>query len=307
VNQPASQSIQEFVWEWFAEGPRSLGTPEQRLVDGPEAVYPWLDQRERPVWLSVSTYYPDKTVWNTDRVFFDFDAPDLNVAWADARRFAGNISHNYGLRPFIVFSGKKGYHVYVFLLEPVGDGLTDALKKRVYGELQAMLIGAHSYPTLDRAVIGDYKRVARVPYSVHEKTGNLVVPVDEKLGPIQLTRGYVADLRRCGIQPSLVNLALRRIEKRCREQDSRIRKRVRVMGDGRKLRPCMEAVLNASNTHGPHQKLKVAACAEAFAKGWSEPEIIGKFAAMSGYDEKITRKQVESSRHYTPYKCVTIQ
>ena len=299
----------EFVWEWFGEGPRSLGTPEQRLIEGPEAIYPYLEQRERPVWISVSTYNSDRTVRSFDRLFFDFDSPSLEDAWRDAHAFSENLRRLLDVQGLLVYSGKKGFHYYGFLEAPV-NGLREAQLKELYRELQTMLIGGHTYPTLDRAVLGDVKRVARVPLSYHQGSGSLVVPLDGSRRFVLPLPGFMEGLRRCGIRGGLVELAQRRIERRRRaEFEERERKPCRARGyrDCRELRPCMEAVLNAADTHGPQQKLKVAACAEAFAKGWSEPEIIGKFAAMSGYDEKITRKQVESSRHYTPYKCVTIQ
>ena len=273
-----------------------------------EVIYPYLDQRQQPLGITVCNFGENGEVRQFDRLFFDIDLKgDLDAAWASVKRLGDDIYRRYRIRGLTTFSGQKGYHLHLMMSEPFGEGYTDQQIKAVYAELQGLLKGAGDYPGFDPAVMNQHNRIHRLPFSYHQATGKLVHPVDEDRQEVFPLEGFMSGLRRCGVQRELVGFALKRIEDRKRRREAEYRPRRREREYSKELRPCMEAVLNAADTHGPQQKLKVAACAEAFAKGWSESEIIGKFAAMSGYDEKITRTQVESSRHYTPYKCVTIQ
>ena len=160
------------LWtEWFGVGGRELGNPARRYAATPAGLSTWIAQNDferRPGFMSVHYYGAPDRVSRLDRLFFDFDSPNLDQAWRDARDFSENLIQFYGVRPLVAFSGRKGFHVYIWLQRPVGGELSPEHLKELYRELQTMLLRGLSYKTLDRQVLGDVKRLARIPYTRHE-------------------------------------------------------------------------------------------------------------------------------------------
>ena len=291
--------------EWVLPGPRrSVGTPYQTIYNDPAAqLTKLIEKGVSPVYMSVNPYSESGEICAVDRLFFDFDSEKrIRAAYDDAVQLNQDIAQYYNLGALTLYSGSKGYHVHVFLEEPV-KGEEKELKG-LYGELQRMITTGTKYPTLDLAVIGDIKRLARVPYSKHQKTGDLCAPVTIDHVPeyYKLNQGFSEILRRYGIKKGMVDLARRNLAK------PKPKTRRRYKGPN-KLRPCIEATLAAKSIHDPEQIMNLAAVAELLANGQTEDQIIDRFREMEGFSESKTRYFVRHSvcRGYKPHKCETIQ
>ena len=297
-------SLEAFISEWCWPGPyRSVGTPHQSLYTHCEAVdrlAQLVNQGAAPVYVSANPYGEAGEIAAIDRLFFDFDSKSkVRLAWDEAQAFNEALARHYGVGAVTTFSGKKGYHVHVWLGEPV-EGPPEHLAA-LYKQLRAMLTKGDTYTTLDPQA-ADVKRLTRLPYSKHQDTGQLCVPVDPDMKPYTLAPGFSHVLRERGVSPELVRIAERRL---CRPEPRRREYR----GPKGRIRPCMEAVLEARSVHDPAHTLKLAAVAELAAEGCSIEEILSRFAHMQGFDEGRTRYYIEHAlrRGYRPFRCATIQ
>lgn len=107
-----------------------------------------------------------------EKVFFEFDCEkNPNLAVEEALTFAKMIRYFYHAESLICLSGLKGAHVYLWLQQSVEIGEHFEYAKDVYPELQNILTLGFSPKTLDPHVIGDLKRLSRLPYPIHEKSG----------------------------------------------------------------------------------------------------------------------------------------
>jgi len=297
-------SLETFLSEWCYPGPyRSVGTPEQTHYPQFEAIdelFRLINQGAAPVYVSVNPYNEAGEVELIDRLFFDFDCKEkVRYALDDALSFTNSLVKFYNISPLIIFSGKKGYHVYVWLEQPV-EGPPNHLAA-LYKLLRDLLVKGRKYRTLD-AQAADITRLTRVPYSKHQVTGALCVPVDPDLEPYKLYPGFSETLRENGISSKIVQVAERQLY-RPRPEPHMYR------GQKGKPRPCIEAVLGAKSIHDPLHLMKVAAVAELHADGVGADEIITHFSKMDGFNEDRTRYFVEHSikRGYKPFRCTTIQ
>lgn len=261
-----------------------------------------------PAWMSVHPYRERDVVFGLEKLFFDFDSKtdprDLDKAWGEVHDFALKLQKYYGIKPLLVFSGRKGYHLYVFLWSTVQFHVhRQEVAKEVYSKLQEKLLKGLVYETLDRQVIGDIKRLARIPYSIHEKTGRTCQPLALDRQPLWLGPNNLHVLRKRGIHREL-------LEKVCKEasaeKDLNQRRGFKPHLGHDKVRPCVEATLHAPDlTH----KMKVAIVAEYHQAGLSQKQIELLFQDRPDYQAHHTQYQVNHvlKGGYRPFRCSTIQ
>lgn len=297
----------DFLEQWFGREKRSLGIPYQTLVGSPLRVYHHMAQWSYPVFLSVNPYTPEGKIAYIEKLYFDFDSPDPSLAWIDCLAFTNKIRAMWGIDDLIIRSGHKGFNAYVWLTTPYsgddpGSATQEELKEK-YTALQNQLIGCDPYPTLDRHVIGDIRRIARVPYSLHQVTGNLVVPVNIDGEPYDLPSDFIVHHKLYGINPFGYFYTPQKIP-------SRITRPLATHNQTKttELRPCMQSIVESASVHDPAHKLKVCLVAELYEKGYSENAIVAFFSGMSGFNEAITRSQIRSViGNYKPFRCSTIR
>lgn len=321
-----SSLIREFWRVWFIGGAnpsegRELGNPKREYWREAEGLPYWIGLNEAeglPSYMSVAVYVERDSPVALDRLFYDFDsgeADGLEATWSDAQEFSSALRRRYGCEPLVVFSGRKGFHVYAWLREAYrGPRL-----KEVYRELQTMTLRGLSLPTLDRAILGDVKRLSRIPYSRHEKAGSLCLPVNERGEPMLVDAESLWAMRGRGLPPDLIELGVSRVERRLRAEEElkkrirrlrrRFRPRTRFRLRTKGLRPCLKAVLEAGNIHTPSHKAKHALVCELLAEGWSEASIVSAFSGMAGFKRSLTAYMVRHTikREYHPYRCDTLQ
>jgi len=293
----------DFIKQWFGDNPRYLGIPKQSLVTAPEEVLIHIDQKSYPVYLSVNPYKEKSIILCLEKLYFDFDVAkdeDTAPAFEECLSFKDKIASKRGIESLMVKSGYKGYNLYVWLKEPF-YGTQEEMKEK-YADLQQYLINGSTYKTLDPHVMGDFRRISRVPFSHHQVTGALVTPIKDDGEPFIPSPEFIPALKKMGLSPS-VHIFKTKLPNRLLPQNNT------SMVKTAELRPCMEAILNAKSVHDPHHKLKVSLVAELYEKGKTEREIVDLFRHMSGFTESVTRFQVHDirARNMKPFECKTIQ
>lgn len=144
------------------------------------------------------------------------------------------------------------------------------------------------FSTLDLVVIGDIKRLERVPYSVHEKTGFLCEPVDlaGKAMSVETLKPY----REQGLDPNLLEAVCKEIkaEEKLEEQRSK-RRRGFKPGKAIGIRPCIEAALSRPLHGGEGHKMRLGIVSEYLHKGFSVDQTVDLFQSQTDFKEEKTR------------------
>jgi len=308
-------SYMQFWAEWFSDHlGRGVGNPKRDYIGDPESFTKWIQNNEAKEICSYASVQPFdryESPYYIERLFFDFDCKENpDKAGDEALDFKARLKKFYDVETTMVFSGNKGYHLYVFLKIPIGKGLAITQLKALYDKLMRMLTGNTEYESLDSSVVGDIKQLARIPYTHHEKTGKLCTFVDEDRNPIMVNPGFTKDLMDQGLSFELCKNALYKVgrEEKARREQRTKKPRITRHYD-QTIRPCIQAVLDSGNIHTSDHLMKLAAVAELAANGWGPERIIGAFRGMSGFDERKTSYFVKHAVRtgYKPFRCTKIQ
>jgi predicted transcriptional regulator len=165
--------------------PREVGMPERRTVSSISEFLSFIQEctgRRRPCYAAVYAFedHEFKTPI-VDRVFLDFDSQDgaLEEVWEEVSEFTDFLG-TMKIKPLTLFSGKKGFHIYIFIPPTVLKRPREALielVKTLVSKFEKTKDRKIKY--LDWKVVGDIRRLARIPYTVHEDTGRLAIIVDK--------------------------------------------------------------------------------------------------------------------------------
>jgi uncharacterized protein (DUF433 family) len=257
-----------------------------------------------PVYITVQPFKAYDTPASLEKLFFEFDHPeDPQGAVQEALAFANSIQQFYHVDPLVCLSGRKGAHVYIWLREGVAiEGLLE-LARQTYKSLQLKLMAGLSLQTLDPKVIGDLKRLARVPFTIHEKSGKLCQPVDKEGKPVRsleiqrhIEHGLDPDL----LKPIVEELCIRQAK------EPSFNKEFRVRGFRRQVRELIERVKNG---HEPSHLERLIILFEMINNGCSDEEIHEVFKHVSDYKYEKTQYYIDHARKkgYKPFKTENIQ
>jgi len=174
--------------------PRSIGNPRQKFVYASEEVWQALQHWEGDSCFISTCGYDDFTRENGKTIprkvvhsstFLDFDHKTKpENALADSQRVS-QFLRQHNIAHWVQFSGSKGYHVHI-MHKPVtfrfhwSDGSADALKAMIY-QFQDHLRQTLGLNTMDESTMGDAKRLCRIPFTLHPKTGLFATPIDPEL------------------------------------------------------------------------------------------------------------------------------
>ena len=313
--------LNDFIMEWAGKDRRlamykeSIGYlyqeshtmryPEQQLTKLVEDAVPGL-------YISVNPYNSETMeIRSIERLYFDFDCKDkVRYAFDDCMNFCKKMLEFYNVSPLVFFSGSKGYAVYVFLQEPV-FGPEKELKE-LYEELQTMLVKPDNYKWLDPQPFGDLKRVSRVPFSVHQKSKELCIPVDVSGYPPKTYKpdmGFVEIHRQYGVSSRVVDVARSNIANNKRKQKLSSNKTFNAGGEPR---PCLVDVMmspvfpRVKKGYDGHNLL-VSTIIEYFYNGYSKEQILELLKKKKDFDFDQSSKFVNYiTSKYLTRKCATI-
>lgn len=302
---------EKFMRDWFGCEGRELGCPERFFTNNPSDLFEIVKrctQTLQPCYMSVQPYRAKDVPGAIEKLFFDFDyEKDLDQAWKEAETLAKALKNFYHVEPFIVYSGRKGFHVYAFMNKLVYfDQGQLALAKQAYGELQNRLLKGLNLKTLDTSAIGDIKRLSRVPFSIHEETGSLCCPItlDRKPYTPQSLDTYKT------LNPELLSPIIKDLKTRDKITALKIKKHPnssepRVKG----IRPCIRKALQQPLEGGNGHLMRLAVAREYLEADCSVDEIVPLFKSQPDYSPTKTRYYVEYAQKNPakPFKCRTIQ
>jgi hypothetical protein len=221
--------------------------------------------------MSVQPYNARDQPFGLEKIFFDFDSKgDLAKAWKEAKAFAQALTKYYNVHPFLAFSGSKGYHVYVFL-ESMVTFPTWRLDfvKHIYETLQRKLLKGLQFETLDPAVIGDIKRLARVPFSIHEKTGKQCVPVDMQGNLGCNVSNNLEEYREHGLDTKIIEIVCKELKAQEKWEELRSQRRSKLSKKASGIRPCAQEASLKPLHSGTGHKMRLAIAAEFLNKGFN--------------------------------------
>jgi len=160
---------------------------------------------------------------------------------------------------------------------------------------------------LDQSVIGDLKRLARVPYSIHEKT-------EKTCHPISLQHQFIDPrslevYRFYGLDTGLIQdiCGELKLEKKLKESLTREKKSIRIFKTG-KVRPCIQEALKQPLENKAGHLMRLAIAVEFLNKGYSVDQVVDLFRDQRDFSERKTRYYVEDAlkKGYKPFRCSTI-
>jgi len=161
----------------------------------------------------------------------------------------------------------------------------------------------------DPNVIGDIKRIHRLPFSYNSK-GMRVIPVDSN-EELSYYKKHSLDYDICkeAFKKALDGFIIKRYTKKGWKNDKyfRFRRNKNVQFS---VRPCFNAILDSKH---PPQHARVALVLELYYSGFSSTEIKEVFKRFEDYDERITEYQVNyilskaRELEVKPYKCATLK
>jgi len=253
------------------------------------------------------------------------EKPRLSIVGEDVIKFLRKAisicksqRFKFSPEPFIVKT-RKGYHVYFFLVDVMVFSKSKIkFAKALYKEMQEVLIGGVEYEFLDKKIIGDISRFARVPLTMHEKTGKICEIVNEHLRTTKVRS--VDFFKTYGIPDSFVKTTIMKLKKRLKEQHQKQKEELERFEqessqNGRtykkEIRPCFRIRMEKGEMN--HAQ-RLAWLAEIYHNGYDTE---GKMLELcrktfNDYTERKSLRQIRDyfnhERYdYPPYKCSTIK
>jgi hypothetical protein len=306
---PPQTPYEQFWVDWFGLEGREVGDPYRSFCPSSETFLQFVDRCQAtraPCYLSVNSYRDRDRVAGLEKLFFDFDCvDDPDRAFAEAADFAHQLDTHCRVAPLLVFSGRKGYHVYAYLWNTVTfDAQREAFAKAVYRRIADLLLNGLTYTTLDRQSLGDVKRLARVPYTTHPGSGQQCHPVDSLgkwLPPMSIN---LAAYQRYGLDDVIFESAVTQV----RRQDRR-RRWVRTPRVER-VRPKVLALIERGLAGKGHHHENLVILFGLINAGYPDDNIHAVFQRIFGehYDAATTQYNLDYARRrgYRPFRLENI-
>jgi len=265
--------------------------------------------------MSVQPFRARNVVFGLEKLFFDFDSktdpPDLDKAWSDVIAFVEHLKNTANIEPLIIQT-YRGYHGYAFLWQVVEiSSDQQAVAKDIYTGLQSRLLNGRSYATLDSSVLGDIKRMSRVPYSLHEK-GIICTPINLNQHPMALDN--LDYYREHGLGEVLFRQVVEEVQRKKTAKEileifDSFKPRPKVPSRRKwHIRPCFLSALKTGEM--PHE-MRMALVYEAYCAGMDRAQIVDLYRFFHDFNEEKTRYQVnwllDRKKEIKPYRCIKIQ
>ena len=124
-----------------------------------------------------------------------FEHDLLQDVFDNARRLVEYLQR-YGLHPFLIFSGSKGFHVNVFFNEMQITNLSDIQKTLAHTYIDELKLNKQyfDFNVFDRTRA--QKRLQRVQYARHSKTGLITRPLDPQITYDEMLEAITSKKRR---------------------------------------------------------------------------------------------------------------
>jgi hypothetical protein len=290
------------VEELFRRMPRCVGLYGD-VVDKWEELLRYVSLHSGVEDVYVCLYDTSLTI---DKIFFDIDSSSLDNAFDAVKRLLRRLEE-LDLPYIPVFSGKKGFHIYIPVKPWKPSNIETA--KAVLRDVQESLAG--DIREADKHVFGDVRRKVRFPNTLNNS--NYATPLPSHFTSWSLSqvidwskkpRDVDYDAKPIDLEV-LTDVDVHYYDHNSHQLASTYTAPVSAVSVLRLLRPCVaEALL--SDKEPPHM-LRVEMVSELMWLGFTEEQVVGfiKTLGWSDFDEKVTRYQVHNifSRMYKPLTC----
>ena len=322
----------------FGTNPRGHELSRRQFTQSPKQYLEfieWCEKQNSACWITSQPMRAYNTPLGIEKIFFDFDYKGLKKNWNMTKIRRDRVKKQVlefmdmlDVEPFVVAT-RKGYHVYVFLrrifqFEPRNF----AFAKDVFGVLGLSLLGMpklyeqleeedrKKWKYVDFGPLGDICRMARVPLTIHEKTGLKCQILNRRLKP---TKVRSVDLYRTyGLGEDDVVNAVKIVKSYYEKKIAREKRRLNSgtkdfeNGNGRfegQIRPCFKKRLEIGEM--VHQQ-RLAFLMEAYHSGFKKKyQLMDLCRHFKDFNELISEKQIDwflrHKTHFLPYRCKTIQ
>jgi len=147
--------------------PRYVGNPKQELVHSVRELLDFVHRNNglNSCFTSVYALNPELTHVLVDKIFLDLDNEKKpENAQFDAQSLSSYTFEQFEIPSYVNFSGSKGYHAYT----PFGaEWYTIEEAARLIRAVQTEFVNAARLRTADPKIIGDSRRITRIPYTKH--------------------------------------------------------------------------------------------------------------------------------------------
>jgi hypothetical protein len=332
---------EEFMLDYFGYlGGRDLGNPKQFFVDNPNEIIKFVNEnnaKKLPSYCSVQPRKEHKKILGIEKLFFEFDYGHENEKLSDKKIEEKKVELEQEVKDFVSFldsqnisplivKTRRGYHVYIYFdhVYDVTDSSEEFLRE-LYVTLIETIISRYfcfrkngGLKYLDEACVKDVYRMARVPFSIHEKSGEECILVELKNNSFNKSK-----IRGIAIQRQK-GLKEEDFERAIKETKAKLKKRENIFmvkreqqkqnwiikhGFVGKIRPCFIHTLKSGEM--PHQQ-RLALLIEAWYSGYrTEDDLTLLFTPLHDFKDSITRSQVrwflKNGKWKTkPYRCSTL-
>ena len=340
---------EEFLLEFFGMHNRELGNPDQFFTDNPRDIFQFIEDcriQKKPAFISVNPRVEHDKVLGIEKLFFDFDIGKkkeierLSEKEIEERRKKLQVEVEIFLTKIdafhitpMVIKTRRGFHIHIYLDKVyMVAGDSDELLKETYKQLQLPFIESkkNGYKFMDGSVLGDHKRMCRIPTSIHQETDEecyLVKRIEgdkiikDKLRGIDNYRlnGLKEDTWIYAVQKAVDKITKDKTDRLKREQYRELHNKddwEMAHGFIGEIRYCFQKTINCGEAS--HQ-LRLALELEAYWAGHKTVEsIIDVFRKFHDFNEETTREQVEwffrnkvpeieKSGKWKPYRCSTLE
>jgi len=296
----------------------------------------WCNENNHACWITSQPFRKYGMPFGFEKIVFDFDYPlKDNHKMTEKRKEKVSAEmiefvNHLDCEPLIVET-YKGFHVDCFLRRIYEFNESNLeFSRDVFGTMAISIAGIENklfcqmnkedrnrWKYLDWAVAQDIMRMARVPLTRHEKSGEICQVIDVDLKPTKIRslsfyRGY-------GIREDKIRDAVETVKEYCAKELERKRRKIQSGANefdengreyGSDIRPCFKAFLNAGEMKHQH---RLAFLIEAYYKGYKEEDqLVDLCRGFKDFDEKKTRYYVRyflnhNPSKYPPYRCKTIE
>lgn len=334
-------SEEEFLLEFFGLDGRILGNPpyagrKRYFTDDPNSIFECMkfaEANKLPAFISVQPFSEYGVVKGIEKLFFDFDygkkSDELSSEEIEELKFQLDIEvkkfvytlseiRNPKINPMIVKTN-KGYHVYIYLDKVYEFSDSQVFVKEVYKTLMSSIKKYGNISFLDPAIDEDIVRLSRIPFSIHQSSGNKCMIMklnnkrefeEEKLRGLEIYKDK-------GLKYSDVIQAVKDTIKRIDSEEKEratIKTQIstgQISQGGGEIRPCYLKSLKGKEME--HLK-RLSLLGEAWYSGLKdEKSLTNLFSNMNDFDLNKTHYYVnyfingKNYLKYPPYKCTTIK
>jgi hypothetical protein len=190
-----SPDVEDFLTKWFANGKFQFGQKRNKTALNLAEYKAFIlncKKNKEPAFSSVSPKARiERIFWEFDSDIelndFKYDSPLLDAVWDEAMLLHSRIEAKGG-NPLIVYSGNRGFHVWVYAFSteiPEFPDIWEDTGKAVYKRIQTDVLGDPKDFKFYDKMPTNVNSLARIPFSCHQKSiwGNQVVPLTKSREP----------------------------------------------------------------------------------------------------------------------------